>query len=184
MLMQVKPDDRLTFGLNAKKAWYTGPALRHYQAFRGVLPSTKGERISDTVKFQHHAIAMPELTPSDQILEATRQLKGAINLQPKRAPMDEMGAIDMLREVMMGEQRTELPQNSVQIKKYQQKKRQQSNDSHASYGGMGVTSMPLPDASQSERGRQNNSLTPAPPKRAPSPVSVVDNLEQNERNKS
>ena len=67
-----------------------------------MLPSAKGERISDTVKFQHHAIAMPELTPADRILKATRQLKDAINLQPKRAPIDEMGEIDMLRKVLMG----------------------------------------------------------------------------------
>ena len=115
MLMQVKPDDRLTFGLNVKKAWYTGPALRHYRAFRGVLPLTKGERISDTVKFQHLTIAMSELTTADQILEATRQLKDAIKLQPKRTPMEKMGAIDMLRDVMIGERQTELPQNKNSV---------------------------------------------------------------------
>ena len=81
MLMQVKPENRRTFGLNAKKAWYTGPCLNHYQAFRGVLPSTGGERISNTVKFQHHEIAIPSPTPSDRILEATHQLKDAIKQQ-------------------------------------------------------------------------------------------------------
>ena len=70
-----------------------------------MLPSTKGERISDTVKFQHHAIVMPELTPADRILEATKQLKDAISQQPKRAPMKEMEAIEMLRQVMMGERK-------------------------------------------------------------------------------
>ena len=62
MLMQDKPDARKTFGLNAKKVWYTGPCLNHYHVFRSMLPLTNGERISDTVKFQHHVIAMPELT--------------------------------------------------------------------------------------------------------------------------
>ena len=79
MLMQVKPDARKTFGLNAKKAWYTCPCLNHYCTLKGMLSLTKGERISDTVKFQHHTIAMPELTPADRILEVTRELKGALS---------------------------------------------------------------------------------------------------------
>ena len=88
MLMQVKPVDRTTYGLNAKKAWYLGLCLNHFQSFRGILPSTKDECISDTVKFQHHAIAMLQLTPAERMLEATRQLNDAKNQQPKRAPMD------------------------------------------------------------------------------------------------
>ena len=111
MLMQVKTGDRTTYGLNAKKAWHLGPCLNHFRSFWGTLPSTKGERISDTVKFQHHAIAMPQLTPANRILEATRQLNDAINQQPKHAPMDKITAIDLLREVMLGERRTKLPEN-------------------------------------------------------------------------
>ena len=114
MLMQVKPGERPSWGHNAKKAWYVGPCFKHYRSFKGALPSTKGERISDSVKFQHHAIAIPELTPGDRILEATRQLKDAINNQPKRAPMDELRAIELLQEVMLGKGKQELPLNSVQ----------------------------------------------------------------------
>ena len=142
MLMQVKPGDRTTYGLNAKKAWYLGPCLNHFRSVRGILPSSKGERISDTVKFQHHAIAMPQLTPADRILEATRQLNDAINQQPKRAPMDEITAIDLLRKVMLGERRTKLLENSLQILKSQNKKLREQNDSHASVGGTAMTSMP------------------------------------------
>ena len=92
MLMKVKPKNRHTIDLNARKAWYRGPCLNHYRAFKGVLPSTSGKRISDTVKFQHHAINIPTLTPADKILETTRQLKDAILQQPKQAPMDELRA--------------------------------------------------------------------------------------------
>ena len=86
MLMHVKPGDRTLRGLNAKKAWYGGPALKHYRAFHGVVHSTKGERISDSVTFQDHAIAVPSLTPADRILGATRDLKRAPMQQPKTAP--------------------------------------------------------------------------------------------------
>ena len=71
MLMQKKPGRRRTFGYNAKKAWYIPPCLRHYHTFKGILASTGAERMSNTVKFKHHTIAIPELTPADRILEAT-----------------------------------------------------------------------------------------------------------------
>jgi len=113
MLMHVNPANRRSFGLNAKQAFYISPCLKHYRTFKGVLPSTGGERMSDTVKFQHHAIGIPELTPADRILEAARDLKDAIAQQPKRAPLDGRAAIELLREVLLGESRTKLPPNSV-----------------------------------------------------------------------
>jgi hypothetical protein len=120
MLMQVKPGNRHTFGLNAKKAWYTGSCLNHYRAFKGVLPSTGGKRISDTVNFQHQAINIHTLTPADSILEERQQLKDAIIQQPKRAQTDELRVIDLLCKVMLGEQRKILPQNNVQTWQHHQ----------------------------------------------------------------
>ena len=78
ILMHDKPGKRKTFGMNARPAWYLGPCFKHYRTFRGIVPSTGGERLSDTVRFQHHAIAIPDLTPANSILEATRQLNDAI----------------------------------------------------------------------------------------------------------
>ena len=104
MLMHQKPARRSSFGLNAKKAWYLGPCFKHYRTFRGILPSTGGERLSDTVKFQHHVIGIPELTPAERIMDAARQLENAIRALPKDAPMNTLEAIQNLREIMLGEQ--------------------------------------------------------------------------------
>ena len=117
MLMHEKPNRRRTWGFNAKKAWYLGPCFQHYRSFRGILPSTGGERISDTVKFRHHAINIPSLTPADRILEAAKQLDAAIKQQPKKAPMDEITAIELLRQVVLGETKEPLPLNSLQTRK-------------------------------------------------------------------
>ena len=51
MLMHKKPNRRSTWGFNAKEAWCLGPCFQHYRLFRGLLPSTGGEQISDTVRF-------------------------------------------------------------------------------------------------------------------------------------
>ena len=57
------------------------------------MSSTGVERISDTVRFKNHAIAILQLTPADRILEAARQLDSAIKQHPKKAPMGELVAI-------------------------------------------------------------------------------------------
>ena len=62
MLMYERPENRSSFGHNAKKAWYIGPCLDHYRTFKGILQSTGKERMSDTVKMKHHAIASPAPT--------------------------------------------------------------------------------------------------------------------------
>ena len=69
------------------------------------MASTGAERISDTVQFKHHAIAIPQLTPADRILESARQLDSAIKQQPKKAPMDKLVAIELLIKVLLGERK-------------------------------------------------------------------------------
>ena len=59
--------------------------------------------MADTVKMKHHAIAIPTLTPADRILEAARHLDRAIKQLPKEGPMEELEAIELLREVLLGE---------------------------------------------------------------------------------
>jgi len=77
MLMHEKPKRHKTWDFNTKKAWYLDPCFQHYRFFRGVLPSTGSERISDTVKFRHHEINIPSLAPADRMLEAAKQLDAA-----------------------------------------------------------------------------------------------------------
>lgn len=77
MPMHNKPSNRRSWDHNTTKAWYICPCLKHYRTLRGIVPSTREERMSDTVQMKHHAISIPELTPADQTLEATKQLKDA-----------------------------------------------------------------------------------------------------------
>ena len=88
---------------------------------RGLVPATGGEHISDTYKFKHHTITIPQLTAADRILEAVNQLDTAISQQPKQAPMDEQTAIELLREVLLGEKKQPLPPNSLQRRKSAQR---------------------------------------------------------------
>ena len=117
MMMHEKPNRRRTWGFNAKKAWYLGPCFKHYRSVRGLVPSIGGERISDTYRFKHHAIEIPQLTPADRILKAAKQFDAAITQQPKKAPMGVLTAIQLLRVVLLGKNTQPLPSNSVQRRK-------------------------------------------------------------------
>ena len=97
MSISDKPNRSKTWGFNSKKAWYLVPCFQHYRSFRGIFPSKGGERISDKVKFKRHPISIPQLMPADRILEAAKQLDAAIKQQPKKSPMDEITAIELLR---------------------------------------------------------------------------------------
>ena len=119
--MQEKPNRRKTFRLNAKKAWYTAPYFKHYQTVRGILPSTGAKRMSDTVRFKHHAITTPQLTPTPTILEAARQLDDAIKQQPKRAPMDELTAIKLLQKVLLCEKKEKMQKKMCKPKRHNRK---------------------------------------------------------------
>ena len=102
MLMYQKPGSRRTWGQNYEWAWYIGPALTHYRTFRGVLPKTQSERLTDSAKFKHHVFDIPELTPADRIIESARDLRDAICQQEKQGPLDVRKAIETIQEVMLG----------------------------------------------------------------------------------
>ena len=78
------------------------------------MVSTGAKRISDTVRFKHHAITIPHLTPAYRILEVARQLDSAIKQQPKKAPMDKLVAIELLIKVLLVERKEKLHPNSAQ----------------------------------------------------------------------
>ena len=76
----------------------------------------------DTVKMKHPKIAIPTLTPTDRILEATRHLNAALRQLPKNTPSKEIETIEVLQEVLLGEKKKPLPANSLQLNKRKQNK--------------------------------------------------------------
>ena len=87
VLAHEKPVRRASWGLHANKGWYIGPALNHHQYYKYIKQSTGAERITDTIKFQHHNVKVPQLTAADIITSAARELQHAIKQQPTKAPM-------------------------------------------------------------------------------------------------
>jgi hypothetical protein len=55
-----------------------------------------GERVTDTFRYNHHAIPVPKITATDRILDATARLTVAIE-GVQEAPPDELATIQALR---------------------------------------------------------------------------------------
>jgi len=102
VLIHLKPTRRLTWGYHAAKAWYLSHAANHYRCIRVIMHDTGAERVTDTFRFQHHAIPVPHITPTDRIIEAARRLADAIR-GVQDAPSDELAAIASLRQLLLGE---------------------------------------------------------------------------------
>ena len=80
---------------HAMKLYYFSPSLLHYIVIK-MLMEKGAVHLTNTWKFKHHAIKMPTVTPTDRIVQATRQLTAAI--QDASDPLlDELEAIDHLR---------------------------------------------------------------------------------------
>ena len=67
------------------------------------MEGRRAERITDTLSFQHHNVKVPQPTSADKIISAARELKRAIKQQPAKAPMEELSAIKLLRQVLLGD---------------------------------------------------------------------------------
>jgi hypothetical protein len=102
VLIHLKPSRRLTWGYHAAKAWYLSHATNHYRCIRVIMKDTGAERVTDTFRYQHHAIPVPHITATDRIIVAARRLADAIK-GVQEAPSDEMAAIASLRHLLLGE---------------------------------------------------------------------------------
>ena len=48
--------------------------MDHYRYQKVVSKDTKTEMVSDTIKFRHHKLTLPSVTPEDKVLHGVHQL--------------------------------------------------------------------------------------------------------------
>ena len=71
VLVHIKPTRRKSWGYHAAKAWYLSHTANHYQCIQVIMRDTGGERITDTFRFQQHALPVPHIMATDCIFQAT-----------------------------------------------------------------------------------------------------------------
>ena len=83
VLVHVRPQNRSSWAPHAVQGWYIGPSLDHYRCHRVWVPSTRSERISQTLSWFPHHVTMPVPTNNDMILAAAKDLTEALLNKPK-----------------------------------------------------------------------------------------------------
>jgi hypothetical protein len=101
VLVHLKPTRRKSWSFHASNGWYIGPSLKHYCCIHAIMEGTGRERLTDTFCFKHHAMAVPNITPTNQIITATRHLTAAIS-GIQESPPDELHAIATLCLILLG----------------------------------------------------------------------------------
>jgi hypothetical protein len=102
VLIHLKPTCCKSWSFHASKGWYIGPSLKHYRCIRAIMEGTGGERLTNIFHFEHHAMAVPIITPTNQIIAATQHLTDAIS-GVQESPPDELHAIATLRHILLSE---------------------------------------------------------------------------------
>ncbi len=70
VLLHLKPTQRKSWSYHAAKVWYLSHAANYYRCIQVTMRDTGGKRITDTFRFQHHALPVPHITATDHILQA------------------------------------------------------------------------------------------------------------------
>ena len=61
IIAHIKPDQRKSWDPPGLEGWYVGPALHHHRCVTCYFPSTRSERVVDTVTLFPHSIPFPKV---------------------------------------------------------------------------------------------------------------------------
>ena len=61
----------VSWGYHASNAWYLAPKLDHHRCYEVLVQKNGAVHMLDAVTFYHHAISLPSVSNSDQILKTT-----------------------------------------------------------------------------------------------------------------
>ena len=93
VVVHEKPSQRRTWAVHGIDGWYVGPAMEHYQCYKIYIPSTRAERIADTVEFFPHYVNMPRLSSVDRAIRAATELTHALRNPAPAAPFAKLSDV-------------------------------------------------------------------------------------------
>jgi hypothetical protein len=86
-----KPGKRRTWAPHGQHGYSLGPAMHHYQCQNVYIPSTASERIVDTLEFFPHNYQMPQLSSTDRLIMAAKDMTDALQNTHPEVPFARVG---------------------------------------------------------------------------------------------
>eukprot|EP00957_Ditylum_brightwellii_P140082 10673781-Ditylum_brightwellii.AAC.1 len=75
--------------------------MNHYRCYTVVVEDTVSKRILDTVRFKHHDVTVPQITPTERIVQAPTQLTQTVKNVPSDALAGYLQAIEQLCAILI-----------------------------------------------------------------------------------
>jgi hypothetical protein len=86
-----KPGKRRTWAPHGKHGYSLGPAMHHYRYQNVYIAATASERIVDTLEFFPHNYQMPQLSSTDRLLMATKDMTDSLQNTDPEVPFARVG---------------------------------------------------------------------------------------------
>jgi hypothetical protein len=86
-----KPGKRRTWAPHGQHGYSLGPAMYHYRCQNVYISATASERIVDTLEFFPHNYQMPQLSSTDRLLMAAKDMTDALQNPHPEVPFARVG---------------------------------------------------------------------------------------------
>jgi hypothetical protein len=86
-----KPGKRRTWAPHGQHGYSLGPAMHHYRCQNVYISTTTSERIVDTLEFFPHNYQMPQLSSTDRLLMAAKDMTDALQNPHPEVPFASVG---------------------------------------------------------------------------------------------
>jgi hypothetical protein len=86
-----KPGKRRTWAPHGQHGYSLGPAMHHYQCQNVYISSTASERIMDRLEFFPHNYQMPQLSSTDRLITAAKDMTDALQNPHMEVPFTHVG---------------------------------------------------------------------------------------------
>jgi hypothetical protein len=86
-----KPGKRRTWATHGQHRYLLGPAMHHYRCQNVYISATASERIVDTLEFFPHNYQMPQLSSTDRLLMAAKDMTDALQNPHPEVPFATIG---------------------------------------------------------------------------------------------
>jgi hypothetical protein len=74
VVIHERPQEQGTWADHGVAGFYIGPALHHFRNYYCYIPTTRGERVSNTVEFFPAHVDMPATSSEDRLAQVTQDL--------------------------------------------------------------------------------------------------------------
>jgi hypothetical protein len=86
-----KPGKRRTWAPHGQHGYSLGPAMHHYRCQNVYISTTASERIVDTLEVSPHNYKMPQLSSTDRLLKAAKDMTDALQNPHLEVPFASVG---------------------------------------------------------------------------------------------